>query len=123
MRIAERATQIWSLLTFAAHNNQILTYDLVARLIGVPRPALGQLLEPIQSLCLTRGYPPLSILVVSAESGEPGSGFIATDRIPSAQQDVFRFRWLDERCPTPADFEAAVRALPSNGVRDPVEHP
>ena len=75
MNSAERAAQIWPVLTLAARNRQILTYDLLSKLIGVPRAGLGQLLEPIQSFCLLNKFPPLTILVVSAESGMPGSGF------------------------------------------------
>ena len=72
MRIPERALQIWSVLALAAKNRQVLTYDILAKLIGVPRPGLGQLLEPIQSYCMLNKLPPLTILVVSEETGMPG---------------------------------------------------
>src|SRR5262249_5096427 len=49
---SERATQIWPILTLCASRRQTLTYDLLGRLIGVPRQGLGQLLEPIQSYCI-----------------------------------------------------------------------
>jgi len=107
MRVAERAAQIWPVLTSAANNRQILTYDIVARLIGVPRPALGQLLEPIQSYCLSHKLPALSILVVSQDTGMPGTGFIAASDIPAEQARVFREKWLDRGCPSPEDFDLA----------------
>jgi hypothetical protein len=33
MQAAERAAQIWAVLTFAASNRQVLTYKIVGRLI------------------------------------------------------------------------------------------
>jgi hypothetical protein len=65
----ERAAEIWSVLVWAATNRQELTYDIVGRLIGVPRQGLGRLLEPIQSYCLVRQLPPLTLLVVSRPTG------------------------------------------------------
>jgi alkylated DNA nucleotide flippase Atl1 len=44
----QRAAQIWSVLAFAASNRQIIAYGLLAKLIGVPRAALGKLLGPIR---------------------------------------------------------------------------
>src|SRR6267378_7828397 len=64
MSAGERAAQIWAVLALAARNRQILTYEIVGRLIGVPARGLGHLLEPIQSYCLVKGLPPLTILVV-----------------------------------------------------------
>lgn len=115
MRTHERAAQIWSVLALAARNRQVLTYDIVGRLIGVPRQGLGRLLEPIQSYCLLRGLPPLTILVVSGETGLPSTGFIATQDVPKNQLNVFSHDWLSERAPTPEDFADAVARNPSNG--------
>ena len=35
MRKVERALQIWQVLLCAAHNRQVLTYELLADIIGV----------------------------------------------------------------------------------------
>jgi hypothetical protein len=75
MTIYERAAQIWAVLALAARNSQILSYDIVGKLIGVPRHALGRMLEPIQSYCLANDLPPLSILVISEKTGTPGNTF------------------------------------------------
>lgn len=115
MNVGERAAQIWSVLAFAARNRQILTYDMVGKLISVPPPGLGQLLEPIQSYCLLHTLPPFSALVVSQNTGEPGAGFIAAAEIPRAQQEVFRYDWVARGCPSADEFTTAVRSLPSNG--------
>jgi hypothetical protein len=112
----ERAAQIWSVLAWAATNRQELTYDIVGRLIGVPRQGLGRLLEPIQSYCLVRQLPPLTLLVVSEVNGQPSPGFTATQQIPQERQRVFGFKRLDHPAPTPEMLEQAVQQQPSNGV-------
>jgi len=53
MTKGQRASQIWAVLVLAARQRQVLTYDLLGRAIGVPRAGLGQLLEPIQSYCIS----------------------------------------------------------------------
>ena len=117
MKAPERAAQIWPVLTFAAKHRQTITYELLSRLISVPRPGLGQLLEPIQSICLLRDLPALTSLVVKGESGLPGLGFIAASDIPAAHARVFSHDWESVGCPCPEDFERAVATAPSNGVR------
>ena len=94
MNVSERAAQIWSVLALAAHNRQVLTYNIVARVTGIARVGLGQCLEPIQSYCLVHDLHPLTILVVSEKTGMPGMGFIAAQDIPRAQQEVFKYDWL-----------------------------
>ena len=116
MRIQERAAQIWPVLVLAARNRQILTYDLLGRLIGVPRPALGQLLEPIQSYCLINGLPALTAIVVSESTGLPGTGFIAAADVPAEQAKIFQTDWLSHNPPKPEELAAAVAERPSNGI-------
>lgn len=115
MTKSERATQIWPILTLCSRQRQILTYDLLGRLIGVPRQGLGQLLEPIQSYCLLHSFPPLSSLVVGVRSGIPGEGFIAAEDLPAAQAKVFEWPWLEHTPPGSEALEEAAAQLPSNG--------
>ena len=117
MKIHERAAQIWPVLSFAARNRQVLTYDIVGDLIGVPRFALAQLLEPIQSYCLLKKLPALTVLVVN-KSGEPGIGFIAAADVPQEQHRVFSKDWLAEHTPSPEELEKAVTELPSCGISE-----
>jgi|SRR6266511_4625313 len=118
MSAAERAAQIWSVLALAAHNRQILTYEIVGRLIGVPARGLGHLLEPIQSYCLVNKFPPLTILVVQEGTGIPGSGFTAAsaNEFSKKQLEVFAFDWLDHGAPTPEDLANAAAERPSRGA-------
>ncbi len=115
MTRSERAAQLWSLLAFCASTRHVLSYEIVSRLIGVPRQGLGQLLEPIQSYCILRELPPLTSLVVSEVSGLPGEGFIAAEDVPRAQAQVFEFDWLSHDAPTVDDLEVAANELPSSG--------
>ena len=115
MTKGQRAAQIWPVLSLAATQRQTLSYDLLSKLIGVPRPAVGGFLEPIQSYCILKSRPPLTVLVVSAKSGLPGEGFIAASDVPRAQAEVYEHDWLQESVPSDTELEAAVATLPSNG--------
>jgi hypothetical protein len=103
-----RACQIWSVLAWAARNRQVLTYEILGQLVGMPRHGLGGMLEPIQSYCLRHDLEPLTILVVSEQTGLPGSGFVAAQDIPRVQQAVFGYDWLARGCPSPQDFQQAM---------------
>ena len=115
MNAPERAAQIWAVLALAARNRQILTYEMVGKLIGVPARGLGHLLEPIQSYCLLKSLPPLTIIVVQEGTGFPGSGFSAAsaNEFSKKQLEVFDFDWLDHGAPTPAQLETAAKEKPS----------
>ncbi len=43
----QRSMQVWSILVFAASQQRLVSYELVAKLIGVPTPAIGRFLFPI----------------------------------------------------------------------------
>jgi hypothetical protein len=86
-----------------------LNYDIIRQATGLVRPSIGQMLAPIQDYCLKRKLPPLTILVVSESTGLPGSGFIAAQDIPKAQQAVFKYDWLDWGCGKVEGFKAAHR--------------
>jgi len=107
MTVSERAHQIWPVLAWAARNRQVLTYEILGKLIGVPQQGLGRLLEPIQSYCLQEELPPLTILVVRKDTGIPGVGFIAAEDIPGTQAKVFAYDWLGQGCPTVDELEDA----------------
>src|SRR5690606_14586620 len=77
MKQEERAAQVWPVLVLAARNRQTLTYDLLGRLIGVPRQGLAHTLGHIMYWCKQNGYPPLTVLVVN-QSGRPGEGLSTT---------------------------------------------
>jgi hypothetical protein len=115
MTRSERAAQLWPLLTFCATTRHVLNYDQAARHIGVLRPAMGSILEPIQSYCLLNDLPALSVIVVGGKSGLPGEGFVASAHVPHEQSRVFNHPWLDTRPPGPEALEVSVKQLPSKG--------
>ena len=121
MKVSERATQIWSVLALAARNRQILTYTMLEQLTGLARVGLGQSLEPIQSYCLLRQLPPLTILVVQEATGIPGAGFSAAspEEYARRQLEVFAHDWLAQGAPSPEDLASAVEARPSRGPSSP----
>lgn len=115
MTTNERAAQIWPVLAYAAAHHQVIEYDKLGQLIGVPRQGIGQLLEPIQSYCLVHEHPALTVLVVSGRTGIPGTGFFAAQDVPGEQMRVFKTIWSDIGCPTPEEFAAAAKEVPPNG--------
>jgi hypothetical protein len=116
MEASERAAQIWSVLAWAATSRQVVTYKILGKLTGVPARGLGHLLEPIQSYCLVHDLPPLTILVVSEDTGLPSSGFTAAQDIPRNQLAVFQFDWLERGAPSPEDLAAALAQRPSRPI-------
>lgn len=117
MNRSERASQIWAVLALAASNRQSLTYGMLSRLIGVPAAGMGKLLEPIQSYCILKELPPLTLLVVQKTSGLPGRGFVGAKAADYArdQMRIFEFNWLAHGNPQPERLELAALELPSNG--------
>jgi hypothetical protein len=116
MTNSERAWQVWPLLAFAAGNRQLLTYEILSKLTGMHAAGFGPILEQIQSYCLINKLPPLTVIVVSKETGLPSQGFVAATDIARAFADVFERNWKAERCPTPDQLADAVKVLPSNGI-------
>ncbi|MFN7123080.1 MAG: hypothetical protein ACK4NM_13720 [Hydrogenophaga sp.] len=118
MKLPERAAQIWTVLAWAAKHRQNMTYSQLTQLTGAFTGGLGALLEPIQSYCLTKDLPPLTVLVVKQETGLPGSGFTGASAhdLGAAQAKVFNFDWLSHGNPGPEELEKAVKSRPSNGT-------
>lgn len=100
-----------------------LTYKRLGELIGAGPMSLGGWLEPIQSYCLLKELPPLTVLVVRDSDGMPGSGFVAAEpmAVPEAQTRVFRHDWSSSPPPKTEAFAQALRERPSNGVRGPLQ--
>jgi len=97
MKSAERAAQIWQVLISAAHNRQTITYEQLARLIGMGDKGYlitGGVKGPLGRVtwyCERKEYPPLTCLVVSKNTGRPGTEFSNLD---VQREEVFEKRWL-----------------------------
>jgi hypothetical protein len=71
MNNEQRAVQLWSVLALAARTQQILSYVMVERLIGVPRYGLAPILGAIEAYC---GKHKLPALPSSSATMAPTSG-------------------------------------------------
>ena len=104
----EKAQLAWQVLTGAARNRQILTYEHVARRIGMATPGMGNVLEPIMRYCVERGVPPLTVLVVQKGTGVPGPGLTTSSDFDSDREAVFIHNWDAQVPPSAAEFRAVL---------------
>ena len=104
MTTHERALQIYQILIGAAHNRQVLNYDIVGKLIGVPRQGLAQHLGHIMRYCEKNGLPPLTALVVKQSSGKPGSGLVTVVDLNLDMERIFQHPWYQMKPLTVADL-------------------
>lgn len=119
MKLAERSSQIWAVLAWAARSRQNITYSQLAKATGVFTGGLGASLEPIQSYCMLKHLPPLTVLVVQEKSGMPGYGFTGASAgdLAQAQSQVYAFDWLEHGNPGADTLEQAVQDRPSKGAK------
>jgi hypothetical protein len=110
MNTYERAIQIYQVLIAAAHNRQLLTYQILGQQIGVPGRGLGSHLGHILRYCERRGLPRLTSLCVSKDDGVPSHGY--TKLIPRTpaelhrdREKVYAHKWYRDRPVTVADLE------------------
>lgn len=96
----ERALQIWQVLISAAHNRQVLTYEIVADLIGVGTDGKGAIamkfyLGILMRYCEANRLPPITALVVRKGLGRPGGGLRTLSKNPDKdRENVFAFEWF-----------------------------
>lgn len=105
MKRPERALQIWQVLVGAAHNRQILTYEILARLIGMGAGTLAQTLDIIMRYCQRRQLPPLTAIVVRKDTGLPGTGLTTPQELNREREAVYSHAWYRQVPPQLADFQ------------------
>lgn len=113
MNMFELGYLAWPVLVQAAKERRIVNYSDLAEAIGYrgARPTRFAL-EPIQKLCMEKGWPPLTSIVVNKATGLPGKGFIAwPGDIKQAHEQVFAFPW--EELPRPFPPNHRRRFVPS----------
>ncbi|KYF55762.1 hypothetical protein BE04_20535 [Sorangium cellulosum] len=91
----QRAALAWDALVAQARTGRATTYGALAPKIGVHHRALRYPLGLIQDYCLEARLPPLTSIVVYAQTGTPGEGFTAwdVDDLPSGQRAVYAMDW------------------------------
>jgi len=105
MKRFERAMQIWQILISAAHNRQILTYTIVADLIGMGAGTLSQTLGMIMRYCKRNNLPPLTSLVVNKNTGQLGEGLTTVMELNRDRERVFEYNWFAHPPVQIADFD------------------
>jgi hypothetical protein len=111
----ELGHRAWPILIKWAKNKQCMTYLDLAHALGYAdaRPA-RYALWPIQDLCMEKGYPPLTSIVLNQRTNKPGSGFIAWEGdIQEAHDMVFKHPWQT----LPVPFSVSHRKLLSQGTK------
>ena len=106
MTTNERALQLWQILISAAHNRQVLTYEVACKPTGLQPLGLANFLNPILHYCERNQLPLLPILVVSKETGRPGPGFPAVKDLDAERERVFAHNWFGMKPPAAVDFKA-----------------
>ena len=105
MTTNERALQLWQILISAAHNRQVLTYELACQHTGLLPLGLANFLGPIMKYCERNGLPPLTVLIVNKETGLPGAGLITAGDPAVARERVFAHNWFGMKPPSADDFK------------------
>ena len=94
----QRAVQIWQILLSAAHNRQVLTYEIVAELIGMGRKgaiSIKLYLAILMRYCKAAHLPPITALIVQKNVGRLGSGLSTLSPDPDRDREkVFAHRWF-----------------------------
>ena len=103
----ERALQIWQVLIGAAHNRQTLTYEMLDRLIEMGGTiVLSNPLDLVAQHCQRNNLPPLTVLVVGKQSGEPGGGYPVEQSVSADRERVYGYPWYALPPRKTADFGA-----------------
>ncbi len=102
-----RALQFWLILIGTSKNSQILTYGMVADILGYEGAGtLAHILGHIMFYCQQNELPPLTILVVNQDTGLPGEGLTGAD-LNADRESVFNFDWYSIVPPTPDELKQA----------------
>src|SRR4051794_11043213 len=102
----QRAQQIWSVLVFAAREQKVLSYEMLAQITGMSN-MMGDELGYIHNYCKHHrpDMPWLNVLAISKKSGRPSAAF-PTD-LAAEQARVFVYNWLDHGMPSVDDLQEA----------------
>jgi len=111
MTQAEWALRIWQVLVGAAHFRQVLTYKILADMIGIgpPGKGAGVLSKPlghVMDYCSSRSLPALTSIVVNRGTGIPGEGLTASADPVSERERVYDFNWYALDPPSLKDMES-----------------
>lgn len=119
------AFYVWPTLCRCAADGSVISYKELGDQVGLHPRTMRLVLSVIQDYCMDRGLPPLTILVVSQATRQPGQGFIAwdADDLPSGFEEVYRDKtWAD--LPNPFEYAedgSSRETLAAAVINDPAE--
>lgn len=103
----QRSAQFWSVLVLAAKTQQVLSYQLMERITGLPSRAQSDVLGNIWFYCKQKEFPSLTCLVISQQDGNPTPDDIHKCDVSEEQRRIFVFDWLSQPAPSVEDFRDA----------------
>jgi len=105
----ERSAQFWALLVQAARTQNVLSYEQVERMTGIPRFGQTQILANILDYCQQKGLPRLTCIVIEKATGMPASDDFQGLDLSAEIRRVFVYDWLSlpSGAPQASDFENA----------------
>lgn len=107
-----RAQQIYQILLSAAHNRQIISYKILAKIVGFGGSGVfGDMLGCIAYWCEQHKLPPLTSLVVNEKTGLSGDG-IPIKKAHTYREKVYAFKWFEVVPPTQEELRRAYEAAP-----------
>lgn len=108
MTLEQRAQQFWSVLVFAAREQEVVSYSMLSQMTGFPE-ASGDVLYYIYCYCKRHQLPSLNVIVIDPASGRPAHDCPGDSSDLSAQQlRVFLYDWLNHPAPSDEMFNEAL---------------
>ncbi len=104
MTTNERLAQLWALLVETAHAQRVLTYDILAQMVGLPEQAIGCYLRPIHDYCNYHDLPPLTLLALNDTDAPRESEFEQDGDVFGERERIYHFDWFSLKSPQPEDF-------------------
>jgi len=101
----EHALKVWQVLVGAAHNRQILTYEILANYIGMGAGTMAQTLGIVMRYCQKHHLPPLTAIVVGKTRGLPGTGLTTIQEINCDREKVYQYKWYLRIPPQLIEFQ------------------
>lgn len=113
MTNAQRAMQFWCVLVLAARTQQVLSYEMMEKMTGLPRFAMSRPLGKVLAYCQQNELPLLTSIVLEQSTGKPAdpSFNVPAFDLAAEHRRVFIFDWLRNGSPTLTDFEDAAEEL------------
>jgi hypothetical protein len=106
----ERAQQFWSVLVFAAREQEVVSYEMLAQMTGMAQEC-GRELGHIYYYCKKNKLPFLNLLAINKSTGRPGEGCpVDPADLPAEQARVFVYDWLKHEVPSTQALEEARKA-------------